>query len=138
MAPGSASPSGSGGGSSDVVPVYTVAPVEGIRNALTDLGNTTAQVRLVLVDDANQTATIDGAERAPSPQLWPRRRDADAVVVMAGTISEEGADRATFADTTGQDSRRRSETTSTGTRTDSNVIATVGQPTRRRTATPSR
>ena len=99
-------PFGSGGGSSDVVPVYSVAPVDGLRNTLHALGNTTAQVRLVLVDDANQTATIDGQSVHLRRQRWPRRRDADAVVIMAGTIAEEGADRATFADTTGTTARR--------------------------------
>src|SRR4029078_1783114 len=94
-------PFGSGGGSSDVVPVYSVAPVDGIRNALTASGNTSAQVRLVLVDDANQTATIDG-QSVPFAAALAQARNADAVVVMPGTIAEEGADRATFADTTGK------------------------------------
>lgn len=94
MAPGS-----DGRGSSVVVPVYEVAPTEGIRNALTQLGNTSATVRLVLVDDANQTATIDGATTSFDAAL-AAARDADAVVVMAGTVSTEGADRATFTDAT--------------------------------------
>jgi len=117
-------PFGSGGGSSDVVPVYSVAPVDGIRNALTAMGNTSAQVRLVLVDDANQTATIDG-QSVPFAAALAQARDADAVVVMAGTIAEEGADRATFADTTGK------TLVDIGDDLDwyadrSNVIATVG------------
>lgn len=90
-------PMGAGGGSSDVVPNYTVSPVDGIRNTLKALGNTTATVQLVLVDDANATATIDG--RAVSfAEALAAAAAADAVVVMAGTISEEGADRATTAD----------------------------------------
>ncbi|WP_298455399.1 glycoside hydrolase family 3 N-terminal domain-containing protein [uncultured Cellulomonas sp.] len=93
-------PFGSGGGSSDVVPAYSVDPVEGLLNTLEDLGNTDAQVRLVLVDDANQTATIDGEEISFEAAL-AEVAGADSVVVMAGTISEEGADRATFSDTTG-------------------------------------
>lgn len=95
MAPGS-----DGRGSSVVVPAYEVTPAEGIRNALTQLGNSTATVRLVLVDDANQTATIDGAQVSFDAAL-AAARDADAVVVMAGTVSTEGADRATFTDATG-------------------------------------
>lgn len=94
-------PMGAGGGSSDVVPTYTVSPVEGVENVLTNLGATGAQVRLVLVDDANTTATIDGTATTFDAAL-ATARDADAVIMMAGTISEEGADRATFTDTTGR------------------------------------
>lgn len=93
-------PGSDGRGSSVVVPTYEIAPVEGIRNALTKLGNTGARVRLVLVDDANETATVDGEEVTFDAAL-AAARDADAVVVMAGTISTEGADRTTFSDTTG-------------------------------------
>lgn len=94
-------PMGAGGGSSDVVPAYTVSPVEGLRGALKDFGNDTATVTLVLVDDANETATIDG-QPASFADALALAGDADAVLVMAGTISEEGADRATFTDETGQ------------------------------------
>lgn len=86
---------GAGGGSSDVVPNYSVKPVEGIQNLLKALGNTTATVQLVLVDDANSAATIDGAS-ATFAQAMSAAAGADAVVVMAGTISEEGADRVTL------------------------------------------
>lgn len=89
-------PMGSGGGSSDVVPAYTVSPVEGLRSAL----SATAAVKLVLVDDANATATVDGAQVAFADAVAEAAK-ADAVVIMAGTISEEGADRATFTDTSG-------------------------------------
>ncbi|MDB5849992.1 MAG: glycosyl hydrolase [Rhodoferax sp.] len=88
---------GSGGGSSDVVPNYTVAPVDGIVNALKAAGNTTASVQLILVDDANATATVNGVAKTFAEALATAAA-ADAVVVMAGTISEEGADRATTAD----------------------------------------
>lgn len=89
-------PMGAGGGSSDVVPNYTVAPIDGLRGAL----GKDATVKLVLVDDANQTATIDGKQVSFAAALAEAGR-AQAVVVMAGTIAEEGADRATFTDTTG-------------------------------------
>jgi len=95
-------PMGAGGGSSDVVPTYTVSPVEGIRNVLAELGNTTARVRLVLVDDENATATVDGAQTTFQAAMEHSRK-ADAVVIMAGTIAEEGADRATFRDATGHE-----------------------------------
>jgi beta-glucosidase len=93
-------PGSDGRGSSVVVPAYEVAPAEGIRNALTQLGNTSATVRLVLVDDANQTATIDGATVSFDAAL-AEARDADAVVMMAGTVTTEGADRAAFTDAAG-------------------------------------
>ena len=86
---------GSGLGSSDVVPSYTVTPIEGIKAALKTLGNNTATVKLILVDDANTTATIDGTSTTFAA-AQTAAAGADAVIVMAGTISEEGADRATF------------------------------------------
>lgn len=95
---------GSGGGSSDVVPNYTVAPVEGIKNTLAALGNVTANVRLILVDDANSTATIDGSA-VSFTQALAAVASADSVIVMAGTISEEGADRLTTADGSSQGSQ---------------------------------
>jgi beta-glucosidase len=84
-------PMGSGGGSSDVVPTYTVTPVQGLQNVLTSLGNTTAKVTLVTVldDNSDLAAAVTAAQGA------------DAVIVMAGTIAEEGADRATFTSTAG-------------------------------------
>lgn len=88
---------GGGGGSSDVVPNYTVAPVDGIKNMLRTLGNSSATVRLILVDDANSTATIDGSSTSFAA-AQAAAAAADAVIVMAGTISEEGADRVTARD----------------------------------------
>jgi beta-glucosidase len=52
------------------------------------------------VDDANATATVDGAQVSFADAVAEAAK-ADAVVIMAGTISEEGADRATFTDTSG-------------------------------------
>jgi beta-glucosidase len=88
---------GGGGGSSDVVPTYTVSPVEGLRNAMGEQ----ARVKLILVDDANQSATIDG-KAASFTDAIAAAAGADAVVMMAGTIAEEGADRATFTDASGK------------------------------------
>ena len=88
---------GSGGGSSDVVPTYTVAPIDGLKNMLKTLGNTTASVQLILVDDANATATIDGVAKTFA-DVTAAAAGADSVIVMAGTIAEEGADRATMLD----------------------------------------
>jgi beta-glucosidase len=89
-------PMGSGGGSSDVVPNYTVSPIDGLRSALAERGNTQAAVKMVLVDDANSSATIDGRKVSFADAI-AEVAGADAVVMMAGTISEEGADRASFA-----------------------------------------
>ncbi|MDE2442423.1 MAG: glycoside hydrolase family 3 C-terminal domain-containing protein, partial [Betaproteobacteria bacterium] len=90
-------PMGSGGGSSDVVPHTTIAPIDGLRAALPG-----ASVQLVLVDDANKTATIDGVAFEFNVVLKQAAKS-DAVIVMAGTISEEGADRATFANANGKE-----------------------------------
>jgi beta-glucosidase len=88
---------GGGGGSSDVVPTYTVTPATGIANVLTTLGNSSASVKVILVDDANSTATINGSSASFSDALTAAAA-ADAVVIMTGTISEEGADRVTLID----------------------------------------
>jgi beta-glucosidase len=84
-------PMGSGGGSSDVVPNYTVSPVDGLKNVLLALGNTAAAVTLITVKDDNSDLAAARAAAA----------GADAVIIMAGTVAEEGADRASFADSTG-------------------------------------
>jgi beta-glucosidase len=94
-------PMGGGGGSSDVVPSYTVSPAEGLRNALAALGNSQARVRLVLVDDDNASATIDG-RKVSFADAVKAAAGADSVIMMAGTIAEEGADRATFTDVKGK------------------------------------
>ncbi len=86
---------GSGGGSGDAVPSYTVAPLDGIKNVLKNLGNTTASVQLILIDDENQTATIDGTSKTFA-DATAAAAGADAVIVMAGTIAQEGADRVTL------------------------------------------
>jgi beta-glucosidase len=82
-------PMGAGGGSSDVVPNDTVSPLDGLKDALAAAGNASAKVTLVTVADDN--SDLDGAIAAATT--------ADAVVIMAGTVAEEGADRATFATT---------------------------------------
>lgn len=86
---------GAGGGSSDVVPNYTVSPIDGIRSALRDAGRRDATVSLILVDDNNASAMIDG-KGVSFTEALSRIAASDAVVVMAGSNAEEGADRATF------------------------------------------
>jgi|WetSurMetagenome_2_1015567.scaffolds.fasta_scaffold41771_2 beta-glucosidase len=84
-------PMGAGGGSSDVVPSYTVSPRDGLKDVLSAQGNAGATVTLVTVKDDN--SDLDAAITAAAA--------ADAVVIMAGSVAEEGADRATFTDSTG-------------------------------------
>lgn len=91
---------GAGGGSSDVVPFYTVTPVDGLRNIFAQSGNASVDVQLALVDDANASATLDG-KAAGFDEVLKAAAGADAVVIMAGTVAEEGADRASFSDETG-------------------------------------
>ena len=70
------------GGSSDVIPLYSVKPLQGMRNTLAALGSK-AEVKLVIVNEDN--SNLDDAVAAA--------RSADAVVIMAGTLAEEGQDR---------------------------------------------
>jgi beta-glucosidase len=121
-------PMGAGGGSSDVVPQYTVSPVQGLRDALASLGNSKANVMLILVDDDNRRATIDGRS-VDFAEAVNEAAKSDAVVMMAGTIAEEGADRATF---TTEDGKRLASPASGGSSLDwyagrSDKIATNGK-----------
>ena len=77
------------GGSSDVVPhLPPVRPLDGIKAALEGKN---AAVDLILVEDDNSNIAEATAKAAA----------ADAVILMAGTVTEEGADRVAFADKTG-------------------------------------
>ena len=71
-----------GGGSSKVIPLYTVPPPDGMRDVLQSLGSS-ASVNVVTV--AHDLANLDDAKRAA--------READVVVLMAGLIATEGADQ---------------------------------------------
>lgn len=91
---------GAGGGSSDVVPHYTVSPIEGLRAGLRETGRGDATVRMVLIDDDNASATIDG-KPATFAEALAQIAASESVIVMAGTNAEEGADRATFTNKDG-------------------------------------
>lgn len=81
------------GGSSDVIPLATVAPLDGVRQILKDLGSSaTASLTVVADDRSNLAAAVEAA------------RSADVAIVLAGTISEEGRDRESIALEKGQDS----------------------------------
>ncbi|GHU26163.1 hypothetical protein AGMMS50256_02730 [Betaproteobacteria bacterium] len=83
-------------GSSDVIPEYTVAPVEGIANALgVSVGSD--KVRLILVDDTNTLASVNGRPMTYEQALNDHINKAanKAIILMAGTIAEEGGDNGT-------------------------------------------
>lgn len=70
-----------GGGSSKVDPLYTVAPLEGLRDILTEMGaDATADSFIVADDLSNLELAIEAA------------RAADTVILMAGLVATEGAD----------------------------------------------
>jgi beta-glucosidase len=84
--------SGCCGGSSDVIPLYTVTPLAGVQNVLKQLGSSaTANLTIVADDNSNLAAAVDAAKQA------------DVVIVLAGTIAEEGADRPSIGLSNNQD-----------------------------------
>ena len=71
-----------GGGSSKVVPLYTVPPLQGMQDVLRDLGSSATVSKVTVADDlSNLDEAKDAANRA------------DAVVLMAGLVATEGADQ---------------------------------------------
>ena len=72
-----------GGGSSKVTPLYTVAPLDGMRNVLDELGSAAMVTKVTVADDLSN---LDEAKQAAA--------DADVVVLMAGLVATEGADQA--------------------------------------------
>ncbi len=84
--------SGCCGGSSDVIPLYTVTPLQGVRNSLKALGSkATAELTVVANDNSNLAAAVAVAKAA------------DVVIVFAGTLSEEGRDLPGITLPNGQD-----------------------------------
>ena len=71
-----------GGGSSKVIPLYTVPPLEGMQDVLRDLGSSASVTKVTVADDLSN---LDEAREAASA--------ADAVVLMAGLVATEGADQ---------------------------------------------
>ncbi len=72
-----------GGGSSKVDPLYTVRPLDGMRDVLRGLGSEATVTKVTVARDLSNLAEAQAAARA-----------ADAVVLMAGLIATEGADLA--------------------------------------------
>jgi len=85
--------SGCCGGSSDVIPFGTVTPLAGVRQVLSQSGSAATVSLTVVADDLHDLSTAVAAARA-----------ADVVIVLAGTIAEEGRDRASIGLANGQDS----------------------------------
>src|SRR3954452_25223520 len=71
-----------GGGSSKVTPLYTVTPLEGMRDVLHDLGSSASVTKVTLADDLSN---LDAAKQAAE--------QADVLVLMAGLVATEGADQ---------------------------------------------
>jgi len=81
-----------GGGSSKVTPLYTVTPVDGMRDVLADLGSTAT------VEKFTVTRDLSNLEQAVAAA-----KEADTLVIMAGVVATEGADRPSIAMFDGQD-----------------------------------
>ena len=75
-----------GGGSSRVVPLYTVTPIQGLQNVLNQLGSTATVATLI--------ANIDGSNNAAAAAL---AASSDVVILMAGVVTSEGRDRPTLS-----------------------------------------
>lgn len=75
-----------GGGSSKVIPFYTLPALEGMKRTLAELG-ADVEIRLVVVDDDN--GNLAAAAQAA--------KQADIAVVLAGGLSSEGEDLDTIA-----------------------------------------
>src|SRR4051794_26613867 len=71
-----------GGGSSKVVPLYTVTPLEGMRDVLRHLRSSATVTKVTVADDLSN---LDEAKKAA--------READVVVLMAGLVATEGVDQ---------------------------------------------
>ena len=72
-----------GGGSSKVIPLYTVPPLEGMQDVLRNLGSSAIVTKVAVADGLSN---LDQAKDAA--------KEADLVVLMAGLVATEGADQA--------------------------------------------
>ena len=71
-----------GGGSSKVIPLYTVPPLEGMRDVLAGLSGSATATKMTVADDLSNIAEAKAAAA-----------DADVVVIMAGLVATEGEDQ---------------------------------------------
>jgi beta-glucosidase len=70
-----------GGGSSKVIPLYTVPPLDGMQDVLRELGSSATVTNVTVADDLSN---LNEAKKAGG--------NADVVVLMAGLVATEGAD----------------------------------------------
>lgn len=71
-----------GGGSSKVDPLYTVPPLDGMRDVVRDLGGSAIVTKTIVADDLSN---LEEARAVAG--------DADVVVLMAGFVASEGEDQ---------------------------------------------
>ena len=71
-----------GGGSSKVIPLYTVPPLDGMQDVLRNLGSSATVTKVIVADDLSN---LDEAKNVIN--------EADVVVIMAGLVATEGADQ---------------------------------------------
>lgn len=71
-----------GGGSSKVIPLYTVTPLDGMQDVLRNLGSSATVTKVTVADDLTN---LDEAKMAA--------KQANVVVLMAGLVATEGADQ---------------------------------------------
>jgi len=71
-----------GGGSSKVDPLYTVPPLEGMQDVLRDLGSDATVSKVIVARDLSNLAEAVAAVKT-----------ANTVIIMAGVVATEGADR---------------------------------------------
>jgi beta-glucosidase len=71
-----------GGGSSKVIPLYTVPPLDGMQDVLRELGSSATVTNVTVADELSN---LNEAKKAGG--------NADMVVLMAGLVATEGADQ---------------------------------------------
>jgi beta-glucosidase len=71
-----------GGGSSKVIPLYTVPPLDGMRDVVADLAGSATVTKITVADDLSN---LEDARAAAA--------EADVVVVMVGLVATEGSDQ---------------------------------------------
>lgn len=81
-----------GGGSSKVDPLYTVPPVEGLRDVIASLGGSATVESVIVARDLSNLEEVTAAAG-----------EADVVLAMVGLIATEGADRPDLSLPDGQD-----------------------------------
>ena len=81
-----------GGGSSKVDPLYTVPPVEGLRDVIASLGGSATVESVIVARDLSNLEEVTTAAG-----------EADVVLAMVGLIATEGADRPDLSLPDGQD-----------------------------------